>query len=346
TTYPSNRRNPANQLSYPDRPGQMSSKQDADSKYQLSPRFGLSYQLSNTALLRFSYGHFFQVPPMYAMYANNSQLVAPTDYATQSGNPQLNAEKTVKYEVGLWQELMKDMGLEVTLFYQDIYDLLSMRVISTYNQIQYGLYTNKDYGNSKGLEVKYDIKYENFAAMVNYTLQYTRGNADNPTMTFDRAGDSMDPIARLIPMSWDQRHTLNMTLNYVLNNFNATLTGYFNSGSPYTWVPIAESRLSKVNLYPNNAKKPMTYTLDFYSYYDYKLNDRFKLRFSMLVENLLDRKNELWVNGNTGHANEAIIRATDLANHRSLFNDYEDRIINPSAISAPRYVKFGIGVMF
>ncbi|MBN1997673.1 TonB-dependent receptor, partial [candidate division KSB1 bacterium] len=156
TTYPSNRRNPANQLSYPDKPEQTSTKLDADTKYQLSPRFGLSYQLSNTALLRFSYGHFFQVPPMYAMYANNSQLVAPTDYQTQSGNPQLNPEKTVKYEVGLWQELMKDMGLEVTLFYQDIYDLLSMRVISTYNQIQYGLYTNKDYGNSKGLEVKYD----------------------------------------------------------------------------------------------------------------------------------------------------------------------------------------------
>ncbi|MBN1466208.1 TonB-dependent receptor [candidate division KSB1 bacterium] len=346
TTYPSNLRNPANQLSFPSNLEKMSVYPAAAAKVQLSPRFGLSYQLSGAALLHFSYGHFFQAPPMYAFYQNHSFLVAPTDYATQTGNPQLEAQKTVQYEVGLWQEIVKGMGLEVNLFYRDIYDLLSMMVVSTYNQIEYGVYTNKDYGNVKGLEVKYDVQFGGLRSFVNYTLQYTRGNADNPTQTFTRAGNSQDPIPRLIPMSWDQRHTIAVGVNYGTRKWNASLTGYYDDGTPYTWGPIAESRLARVNLYPNNAKKPAKYQMDFMGYYDFELSSRFQLRASLYIENLLDTRNELFVNGNTGRANEAIIREVDLANHRSLFNDYEDRIINPAAIAAPRYIKLGLGLIF
>ena len=346
TVYPSNLRNPANQLSFPNNQEKMSSYPQADAKVQISPRFGLSYQLSDAALLHFSYGHFFQAPPMYAFYQNHSFLVAPTDFATQTGNPQLQAQKTVQYEVGLWQEIVKGMGLEVNLFYRDIYDLLSMMVVSTYNQTEYGVYTNKDYGNVKGLEVKYDVKFGPISAFVNYTLQYTRGNADNPTQTFTRAGDSKDPISRLIPMSWDQRHTLSASVNYAKKNYSASIIGYFDSGSPYTWSPIVESRLTRVNLYPNNSKKPAKLSVDFYGYYDFKLSNRYNLRASFYVENLLDRKNELFVNGNTGRANEAIVREVDLASHRSLYNTYQDRIVNPAAISTPRYVKLGLGIVF
>ncbi|NQT27646.1 TonB-dependent receptor [candidate division KSB1 bacterium] len=346
TTYPSNWRNPANQLRFENNPEKMSTDLQADPKTQISPRFGLSYQLSDQALLHFSYGHFFQAPPMYAFYQNHSYLVEPTDYATETGNPQLNAQKTVQYEIGLWQELVAAMGLEVNLFYRDIYDLLSMRVVSTYNQIQYGLYTNKDYGNVKGLEIKYDIAMNRLMANINYTLQYTRGNADDPLLMFTRAGDSMDPITRLIPMSWDQRHTLTATLSYSLGNYGATMTAYYNSGTPYTWSPISESRLSRVNLYPNNAWKPKNNQFDFYGFYDIPLQKNIKMRINLLVENLLDQRSELSVNGQTGHANEAIIREIDLAQHRSTFNEYEDRINNPASFSAPRYIKLGVGILF
>jgi outer membrane receptor protein involved in Fe transport len=346
TVRPSNLRNPANQLYYPNNPEQMSTYPKANVQSQLSPRFGLSYQLSNTALLHFSYGHFFQMPAMYALYQNHSFLVQPTDYVTETGNPEVKAQKTVQYEVGLWQELTPNMGVELNLFYRDIYDLLSMKIISTYNQIQYGMYTNKDYGNVKGLEVKYDVHYGNLFANLNYTIQYTRGNADNPRTTFTRAGESQDPIARLIAMPWDQRHTVNLSLTYAAKNYSATFTGYYNSGQPYTWTPIVESRLSRVNLYPNNSWRPTNYTLDFFGYYDYPLNDRYKLRVNLLVENLFDRLNELYVNGQTGRANEAIIRQSDLLNHRSLFNDYQDRLNNPGSFSPPRYIKLGIGLLF
>ena len=118
---------------------------EANPLYQLSPRFGLAYQVGDEAILHFSYGHFFQMPPLYAMLSNYDRLIATQNYQSAiMGNPQLNAEKTITYEVGLWQKLNRLMSLEVNVYYRDIYELLSTKVITTYNTIKYGFYTNKD----------------------------------------------------------------------------------------------------------------------------------------------------------------------------------------------------------
>jgi outer membrane receptor protein involved in Fe transport len=318
----------------------------ANPLYQLSPRIGFAYQLGNQAVLHFSYGHFFQMPPLYAMYQNHSYLIPPGDFGTTMGNVLLKPEKTITYELGLWQELTRGMSLDVALFYRDIYNLLSTKIISTYNQIEYGLYSNKDYGNARGLEVKLDMSYGPVKGMVNYTLQYTRGNADNPTQTFSRAGDSMDPVNRFIPMSWDQRHTLNGTVMFSAKNYGGTVTAYYNSGSPYTFSPQSESVLSRINLYPNNDYKPSTSTVDVALYYNFKLAGRYHGKIDLTIYNLLDRLNENWVNGQTGRAYTAVIQETDLASHRSDFNDYEDRIQNPSMYSEPRMVKLAIGINY
>lgn len=346
TVYPSDLRNPANQLNFEDDSSRISEYPNTPASYQLSPRIGLAYQLGSAAILHFSYGHFFQLPPMYAMYQNHSFLISPSDYATTSGNANLEAEKTVAYEIGLWQELMPGMGLEVSLFYKDIYNLLSTKIISTYNQIEYGMYTNKDYGNVRGLEVKYDFMQGPVSFWLNYTLQYTRGNADSPTQAFDRAGSSQDPVNRFIPMSWDQRHTLNGTLGYSGSNYGVSLTGYFNSGAPYTFSPQGESILSRVNLYPNNDYRPIRYHADLTAYYSIKLMRDMRLKFDLSVYNLFDRLNENWVNGETGRAYTAIVTDADISGFRSDFNEYHDTYQDPSAYSAPRQIKLGMGLSF
>lgn len=343
TTVPTDRRNPANQLDLPD--SMSSDYVKVKSISQFSPRLGLAYQLGGVAVLHFSYGHFFQMPPLYSLYNNHSLLVGPTDYETLMGNPELKPEKTVAYEIGLWQELFPGMGLEVSLFYKDIYNLLSTKIISTYNAIEYGLYSNKDYGNARGLEVKLDYATGNFRTNLNYTLQYTKGNADYPTQAFDRSGDSQDPVNKFIPMSWDQRHTLNVTFGYHAGNFGFSSTTYYNSGTPFTFTPQEESTLSRINLYPNNDYKPSRYTVDLMSYYMLNIGS-LNLSFELSVYNLLDRLNEIAVNNGTGRAYTAVIRDTDRAGHRSVFNTYEDIIQNPSMYSAPRLIKFGVGVNF
>jgi len=346
STYPSQRRNPGNQLNYPDEPEKNSTMIDADVKTHWSPRFGLSYLLGESAVLHFSYGHFVQMPPFERMYQRSDFRVQQTNFGTQMGNAQILPERTVSYEIGLWQELMEGMGLEVSLFYKDIYDLLTVEIYTTYNAVKYGLYGNKDYANTRGLEIKYDFTSGPLYAAVNYTLMYSRGVADSPTTTFDRAGDSQDPIPILIPVSWDQRHTFNATIGYNPGKYGMTLTAQYGSGQAYTWSPLSQTILNRVNLYPNNAYKPTSLSFDLRSHYNIGRFYGMAWKVELYAYNLFDRLNEYGVDGNTGRANQTIVREEDLAGHISDFNDYYDRLHNPNNFGAPRQIKLGLGVTF
>ena len=370
TTYPSQRRNPINSSTYYLKNTSGTDSLDANGDLiidqsrmsypiksniasQISPRFGFAYQLGNVAVLHFSYGHFLQMPPMYSIYSNHSSIIGPSDYSTTVGNANLasdslglNAQKTVSYEVGLWQELGKNTSFEINLYYRDIYDLLSLATVSTYNQIEYGIYTNKDYGNVRGLELKLDYSFNNLFIQTNYTYQFTRGNADNPAQTFNRQGSSIDKVIRFIPMSWDQRHTFNISLGYNTEKFGTTITGYYNSGTPYTFSPQGESNLALLNLYPNNDVKPSNYHADLSAYINLPKLFGISSKINFLIYNLTDRYNEYGVSSETGRAYTAVVNETELLSHRSNFNSYDDRYKNPSMFSSPREIKIGWTVSF
>ena len=342
TVYPTDRRNPDNSITNRN----FSEYPEADPQIQVSPRLGLAYQLGRRAVLRFAYGHFFQMPPMYAIYQNHSFAVDPNPYSTTMGNAELKAQKTIQYELGLWQELFDGFNFEVALYYRDIYNLLSATVITTYNQTPYGLFSNKDYGNTKGLEITANYTLSGWYANLNYTLQYTRGNADNPTQTFDRAGQSTDPVNKLIVMSWDQRHTLNTTLGYNKPSYGFSSILSYGSGAPYSWVPVSTSPLIDMNLTPNNDYTSARFNVDLNIFYRLALSEKLKLEFELRVYNLFDRLNEYGVNRSTGRTATAIVQETDLERHHSDFNDYYDRIKDPSGYSAPRLVKLGVSVLY
>jgi outer membrane receptor protein involved in Fe transport len=345
SVYPSNRQNPANQGEYED-PSFQSTYIEAEPQVQISPRLGLSYTLGRSAVLHFSYGHFFQMPPFFALYTNNRFMVPNNNFGTEHGNAGLKAQKTVKYEMGIWQELTPGLGLELSVYYSDIYDLLTAVVWTTYNQIQYAVYDNKDYANTKGLEVKLDYTNGPIVANLNYTLQYTRGNADNPRSTYNRLAQNQDPIPKLIPLSWDQRHTVNLNVGYTTDRYALSATGFYNSGFPYNIEPILESRLARQNLTPNTGKKPSNYRVDLQGHYDLPINSRLKFRFYVYIKNLLDQLNEDHVYGSTGRAYTAILGNTAFETFRSNYNTIYDQYENPGMYSAPREIKLGVGLMF
>jgi outer membrane receptor protein involved in Fe transport len=342
TKYPTDWRNPANQDYFEDQ-SRISQYPDAPTQTQFSPRLGLSYQLGSTALLRFSYGHFFQTPPLNFYYQNHNFIVSELGLV---GNPTLDAQKTVQYEIGFWKELTDDMNVEVAVFYRDIYNLLSSRLVYTYSQVRYGLFDNKDYGNARGFELKYQAIFGNFYMNANYTLQYSKGVADSPYLAFNRAGQNMDPIKKLIPLEWDQRHTFNVSVEYRTASFGATILANFNSGRPYSWTPITESPLALINLLPNNEIRPNQFNVDLNAYYNLAKFGNTNVRLKLLVYNLFDQLNEYSVNSTTGRAYTNIVRPVDLLTYRSDFSTYYDVFQDPSMYSAPRSIRLGLEINY
>ncbi len=345
TKYPTNRRNPANQGTYSDS-SFYSDYLDADAKMQWSPRIGLSYTLGRAAVLHFSYGHFFQIPPFYALYNNYRFMIPLNNFGTEHGNPQINPQKTVKYEMGLWQELFPGLSFELSVYYSDVHDLLTAVVHTTYNEIQYALYSNKDYANTKGLEVILNWIYGNISTNFNYTLQYTRGNADNPKSTYNRLAQNQDPIPVLIPLSWDQRHTASINVAYSTPNFSVSSTYSYNSGFPYTISPVQDSRLARQNVLPNNSVRPANTRFDLQGHYDIPLSKGTKFRLFLYVKNLFDSLNEMEVYGSTGRAYTKILENVAEQTFISDYNTVYDQYQNPGMFSAPREIKLGIGYIF
>jgi hypothetical protein len=101
-----------------------------------------------------------------------------------------------------------------------------------------------------------------------------------------------------------------------------------------------------VNLYPNNDYKPSTFRADLRAQYDLWEISGIKCRAILQVYNLFDNLNEYGVDGNTGRANQYIILQTDRSAHRADWVTYEERLFNPGAYEAPRFIKFGLEFRF
>ena len=243
-------------------------------------------------------------------------------------------------------ELARDLSLEVAVYYRDIYDLLSAKVITTYNQIEYGLFSNKDYSNVKGLDLQLEYSKDQLSTYLNYTLLYVKGNADNETQNFDRLGDARDPITNLIPMSWDQRHTFNATVAYSEAKWGISSTCYYDSGTPFNWEPISTSSLADLNLLPNNEYQPSTFSVDLSAHYRIAMENGMGLTLGLQVYNTFDRLNDSWVDNQTGRAYTSIVTDADLSSHHSDFNDFNDRNHDPSMYSTPRNVKLTLDLNF
>ena len=344
TIYPTDLRNPANKI-LTDR---QSEYVDAEPQSQFSPRIGLSYLMGDAAALHFSYGHFFQIPNYDHIFTNPNYEITTTNYSSVVGNPNIKAEKTVKYELGLQLKVMEELVFKTTLFYNDIYNLETVVPIETYDAIIYGYYTNLDYASSRGITAEFDYGFAEFNFNVNYTLQYAEGNASQPMSNFTKAAQSVDPVTTFIPLDWDQRHTLNFAFGYNVKYWGLSLTGRYGSGTRFTYSPPIESSLALVNIPENGWTKPATIYADVKGYYDFDFLDAWSMDFrvGLYVYNIFDIRNEIQIYNDSGTASSTTAIERNKEDYVSTFTDIYDYYNRPQYYSAPRSIKLELSLIF
>jgi len=313
----------------------------ASIKSQISPRLGVAYPISDHGVLHFSYGYFFQMPPFRYLYANSEFEVQIGRLQTLMGNADLNPQRTIVYEVGLQQQLSSDLAIDVTMFYKDIRDLLGTKIEQTLQGDRYARYINRDFGNARGLVFALNQRHSNWmSAGIDYTFQIAEGNASEPNAAFIDSRANREPEKRMVPLDWDQRHTLNASLTLSPSrNSNITLLGRYGSGLPYT-----PKFLNVRRAFENTARSKPTFTLDLQANYDVKLAG-LTTSFFLRVFNLTDRRNEVVVYPSTGRAGfnlESLQSGTPKG-----INTVEEFYTNPSFhFAAPRQVRLGVTFRF
>ncbi len=319
-------------------------RRNAETEYQISPRLGVSFPISDKGAIHFSYGHFFQIPSFENLYSNYNYLIDQTTALSSTvGNPELKAQKTVKYELGLQQVIFPNVAIDVSLYYSDIRNLLGMEILKTYEGFLFGRFVNRDYGNVKGLVLTLDKRFADFfSAKIDYTYQIAQGNASDPMQNFynNQADPPVEANKKVVPLSWDQTHTLNISATVGdPSDWTAGIIMSYGSGAPYTEEPRYTNGLRFENL----GRKPSTLNVDL------KANKIFKVmgidvNAFLLVYNLFDIKNEYNVSASTGRA--GIDLNTQYAGTIIGGNTIEEFLKNPGDYSSPRKISLGFNVNF
>jgi outer membrane receptor protein involved in Fe transport len=313
----------------------------AGAKTQLSPRFGLSYRITESGFIRAAYGHFFQIPPYAHLYQGVDYRIMPGNLTTHIGNPNLDPERTVIYELGLQQQITSSMALDMSVFSKDIRSLLGTKIEQTYIRSDvYSRFINRDYGNVRGVTLALNNFGMNVNLSVDYTFQVAKGNSSDPLSVLFDAKSNRESEKKLVHLDWDQTHTINLSLGFsTTKDLNVGIIGSFGTGLPYT--PSRPDR--KVELADkNSARRPFHHNFDFRSEKTLPVGN-LKLRFFVKIENLFDTRNENIVWTDTGRAGYTLLTKY-LGDLSEPVNTIDEYFTHPEWYSPPRSVKIGFGL--
>jgi len=328
-------------------------RKDATTKQMISPRFGVSFPITDEGILHFSYGHFYQLPPLNQLYRTR---VFGANQSPTVGYANLKPEKTVLYEFGLQQQFTNVLAVDVSAFYKDIRDLLATQSISylssNYGPASYSVYLNKDFGSVKGLTVSLTKRWDpktKTSAFLDYSYQITEGNSVTSGSFYFNSLTGEEEEKRIVPLSWDQPHILNATITISEpQNWGLSIIGKMSAGWPYT------PNIPNANYVPdpNSQRKPLQKSVNLRVFKNLSLG-MFDVVLFAKVFNLFDTRNERYVFNDTGragytYATRSIEETDALTSHYGetgvhTWEEYQQRA---SYYSTPRSVQFGLSLEF
>jgi hypothetical protein len=318
-----------------------------DAKTSISPRLGIAFPITDRGVIHFSYGHFFQIPEFQYLYLNPDFKLSASASNALFGNPDLEPQKTVMYELGLQQQLTEDIGIDVTLFYRDVRDWVgtSALINSAKVDVEYSQYENKDYENVKGITLKIEKRFSNnYSFRTDYTFQSAEGTYSSPTDYYNSIANNRSPVLALVPMGWDQKHTLNAQIIYELEDWTFSLIGRYWSGQPYTPQFPRGAVVTEVSgLSTNSARLPAQKSVDLTINKLFRLFSNVRLELFLNVYNLFDQIDETNVYQDTGTAEyTTTINPLIIPYDSGRLTTVEDYVLQPGWYTGPRQVQFGV----
>lgn len=264
-------------------------------KYKISPRFGISFPITQKTVIFFSYGHFNQLPELQYFYRDPYT-------GGFTGNPFLDYEQTILYEFGFTHQIANDWALDIKSYTKDISQQVETLQLQAALGLPVYLYDNKGYGRARGLEFELVKRYSHFTSgKVNYTVQWANGYSSSAFDNYIRSKTDFPYPIRERRLDWDIRHQIvlqamiaspqNKPINLfglkLPDNWNMTILSRFSSGQPYTPYTLDPVVAQKTE---NSATGPYTMTTDL------KIKKTFKISgmdVSIFADvfNLFNRKN-------------------------------------------------------
>jgi outer membrane receptor protein involved in Fe transport len=330
-----------------------------------SPRFRFSAPFGKSSDFFFNYSRLSQKPNPQYLYA---KLYSSTESSYQLwGNPNLNSERVSSYEIGVKSLLSQDDALSLVAYYRSLYDYITAaRVIpdTLRPENAYLVYFNLDFASSKGVEMEYTRKVEDFfSGSIQLGLSKTVGERSEPEDILKGIGGrSAQDLYQEVIFDWDtpwqialkatifsERKRFKLFGIKLPPNWDLSLNFWAHSGKRYTSyqeVISSEGEISFVRDGEINGKIGKYWSgfdLGFQKHFLWK---KLKYSLSLEVTNLFDHRNVVIINPLTGDAykkNDVIPYGEGdsyLPENGSKLPLWSD----PSRYLAPRNIKLGLAI--
>lgn len=312
------------------------------SREQFSPRIGIAHPISDRTKLHFSYGHFFQFPDYQYFFENNQYDLNVRE--PLFGQPGLDAERTISYEVGIAHQFTDRIALNLTAYYKDVTGKIGTRYYFPFTDGRYTGYTeyvNEDYSNIKGFELNLDIRSNRyFAGGLSYTYSVAKGSASSETEQYPGTQES----TKLYFLDFDMTHMLNASATFLIPDDegpsvleskifdNMDFSFIFRGATGYPYTPSGRD-IGFVD--KNSLRMPSVYIIDMIIGKEFRVLGGAWLRIFAEVLNLTDQRNVLYVYSDTG---DPEITFEGLQS--------EEYMKDPSNYGPPRSIRIGAGIKF
>jgi outer membrane receptor protein involved in Fe transport len=189
----------------------------------------VAHPITENSSFFFNYGEFTQNPSYRYVYSKLNSI--SSESFPLQGNPNLNPQVSVNYEVGGKHQFLPTTAANVTFFVRDVYDYPSAtRVdpLSGTNLQSYFIYLNGHYARSKGFEIEVEKRRSShWAGKLSYSYQQTRGKSSDPNeeRALQEVGGSSETRLSEEYVRWNRPSKL-----------TASLDVRFDEKAPFAWA--------------------------------------------------------------------------------------------------------------
>lgn len=337
-------------------------------KMRLLPRVNVSFPVRENMVMYFNYAHKTKLPHPTHIYAGLNPFYQDRSFLSNLGNPNLDPEVDISYEIGFRYQVTSNDALNVTAFWSDKYDFItSQRIVvvdPSGRDTERSFRVNGDFARVRGVELSYLKRFSHFL-QGNVSVTYSRAEGLSST--------SNDALQQIIvggqdignnietPLAWDRPWDVKGSVIFtwdrpdplfgvgVLNQFRLFLSGNYRSGIRYTpmefrglqrnpitgeedWRPIYE-RSSDPNLrFSEIGESWLMFDLNFQKWFNVA---GMRVMATLEITNLFNNKNAAIINPVTGKA----YRTDYPTDPQALIALRDNRAFDvPSNVRDPRYV--------
>ena len=366
-----------------------SSFEDYSPQITIMPRISFTFNLSDNASFFAHYDVLAQRPGVFQSYFDPGQyLFLENDVGGFISNSNLKPQKTIDYEVGYQQALNTKSAITLSAYYREMKDLIQVVAVNYAYPANYLTFGNADKALVKGFSVSYDLRpiNSNISLSAGYSLQFADGTGSSPVSSANLISQGQPDLKVMLPLSFDQRHTLKALVNYsfkpgkayvgpdwngwgrkVLGGASANIVTKLRSGRPYTgqsnFTPegnIVQAERKALDGLINGNRLPWVYTTDLRinkkTTFGLSKEAKYKMKSEiyLIIQNLFDTKNLVRVYSATGNAEDDgyLDAATSQAsiasqtNYESYNDLYSIKIANPANYTLPRQIRLGFVLTF